>query len=127
FVEASSSGSSVVQLTGNSIVNPTNVPSNLQIWYGGSKGVLLAGNGNFQGVVYAPSSDVKITGNGSYFGSVLGNTVYNNGNGYVHFDKALSDNAGALGLTYLNTTTTSAGSGTTLLFTGYRTISWHEF
>src|SRR4029434_5090468 len=44
FVEGSSSGSSVVELTGSSIVNPTNVPSNLQIWYGGSKGVLLAGN-----------------------------------------------------------------------------------
>jgi len=127
FVEGSSSGSNVIQLTGNSIINPSRSPSNLQLWYGGSKNVLVAGNSNFYGVIYAPGADVKITGNGTYFGSFVGNTVTDDGNGYVHFDKALSEKAAALGLTYLNSTTASAGTHTTLLFTGYRTISWHEF
>lgn len=127
FVEGSSSGSNVIQLTGNAIVNPTTVPGNLQIWYNGSKGVLMAGNSNFYGVLYAPNSDIKIAGNGTYYGALLGNSVLNTGNGAIHFDTALKEAGGSWGLSYVNSSTQGqGGSGVTGLFNGYRTISWQE-
>jgi hypothetical protein len=127
FVEGSSSGSSVIQLTGSAIVNPTTVPGNLQVWYNGSKGVLMAGNSNFYGVLYAPNSDIKIAGNGTYYGALLGNSVLNTGNGAIHFDTALKEAGGTWGLTYVNSSTQAqGGSGVTVLFNGYRTISWKE-
>ncbi len=61
------------------------------------------------------------------FGAVIGKDVVNSGNGAVHFDKALSDSGGTWGLTYVNQTgSTGSGAGSTLMFTGDRTISWQE-
>lgn len=128
YVEGSSSGSNAVQITGpNGIVNPTQTPGNLQIWYNGAKRLLLAGSGNLYGVIYAPNARVRITGSGNYFGAITGNIINNTGTGAIHFDKALRVSGSTWGLTYTtNLTPTEGSSGVTGLFTGYRTVSWQE-
>lgn len=128
YVEGSSSGANAVQITGpNGIVNPTQVPGNLQIWYNGSKRLLLAGSGNLYGVVYAPNARIRITGAGNYFGAITGKIINNTGTGSIHFDLALKESGSTWGLTYrASSAPAESSSGTGGLFTGYRTISWQE-
>jgi hypothetical protein len=38
-------------------------------------------------VVDAPNATLDMSGNGQFFGAVLGNTIYYSGNGAFHFDK----------------------------------------
>jgi hypothetical protein len=53
----------------------------------------FAGNGAMTGVIYAPDHDVSLSGGGSsgaYVGSIVGKTVFMNGNSDIHYDEALS-------------------------------------
>jgi hypothetical protein len=85
-----------IDISGNGIANNTNVPSNAMIksTYQGANGVSISGNGDLQGVIYAPNTNVTNTGNGSIFGAVIGKTVTISGNGNIHYDKALKNLAG---------------------------------
>lgn len=69
-------------------------------------GVKIGANDDMTAVVYAPKSDVDVTGSGELFGSVRGRTVDVTGNGGMHYDEALGDadlgsgkNSGVLGIT----------------------------
>jgi hypothetical protein len=119
FVEGMSPGENVIQITGNGIVNQSSVPSNLQLWYNGHKDVLLAGNGSMYGVLYAPNAHIKVAGNGTYFGAMMGDEVEDNGNGFVHFDKALLQTTGAAAITFPKGITQLAP-------VGVKTRSWQE-
>ncbi len=98
---------------GNGIVNASGVPTNLLI-YGTSNctDVKIHGNGNFYGGVYTPSATATITGSPSsqLFGAITANTVVLNGNGTFHYDTALAN--------------VGAWSNTTIL--GYSRYSWRE-
>jgi hypothetical protein len=119
FVEGIAPGENVIQVAGKGIVNQSKKPGNLQMWYNGSKNILLAGNGNLHSVIYAPNSYVKVTGNGSYFGAIMGDTVDNQGNGEVHFDKALLATSGSTAITFNRNQTQMAPSA-------LKTRSWQE-
>jgi hypothetical protein len=118
FVEGISPGSNVVQIGGNGMVNQSQVPSNLQMWYNGSKNIQLSGNGNLHSLVYAPNSLIKVTGNGTYFGALLGEQVHDSGNGAVHFDSAL--------MSVTNTSLTFAQNQTQAAPSALKTRSWQE-
>jgi hypothetical protein len=122
FVQGNASGSNAIQITGNGIVN-NGTPSNLQLWYGGSKGTLIGGNGNFTGVVYAPNSSVSVVGNGNVFGAVMGYSVTTNGNVGIHFDTALRNGTQSNNLMTPVVTSTSVPVAP---LNGLRTISWQE-
>ena len=91
------SGPVVINLTGplhtsgGSLVNTTQVPSNLQIAtsYTGGAGVTIAGNTSAYLTVYAPGTDVTITGGSPVFGALLGKTLTVSGNSQVHYDVLL--------------------------------------
>ncbi|HEY9869447.1 MAG TPA: hypothetical protein V6D08_09810 [Candidatus Obscuribacterales bacterium] len=119
FVEGIAPGENVIQIAGNGIVNQSAKPGNLQMWYNGSKNILLAGNGNLHAVIYAPNSYVKVTGNGNYFGAIMGDTVENQGNGQVHFDKALLATSGTTAIAFNKNQTQMAPSA-------LKTRSWQE-
>lgn len=81
-----------LDLSGNGVVNLDGVASRLT-FYGGpnlTSEISVTGNANAYYRVYAPSSPIKIAGNGDIFGSVVGNTVRNVGNGAIHYDRAMS-------------------------------------
>ena len=80
----------VLSASGGSIVNTTRVPANLQISssYSGPSGVTVAGGPSSFFTIYAPATDVAISGNASFFGAALGKTLTISGNPDVHYDTA---------------------------------------
>ena len=73
---------------GSGFVNPTSVPSNLQISssYAGKDGVKLSGGSNAYLSVYAPKTDIDLSGNSPVFGALLGKTLTIGGESAVHYD-----------------------------------------
>lgn len=64
-------------------------PSCLQIVYGGTGLIKLAGGAAAAGVVYAPNASVTLTGGGSWNGAIIANNVTDTGGTQVHYDRAL--------------------------------------
>jgi hypothetical protein len=88
-------GPVVIRLTGtlnasgaSSINNTTAIPANLRILssYTGSNGVSLTNAANTYMVVYAPQTNVSVSGNAPLFGAVVGKTLSVTNSGAVHFD-----------------------------------------
>lgn len=86
-----------IEVSGNGIGTASNAPPNLLIYsQGQSSGipgggdVKVSGNGNFYGAIYAPDSTINISGNGMLYGALVGDKVKDSGNGNIHFDEALS-------------------------------------
>lgn len=125
YLEGSTPGSNVVQISGNGVANATATPAKFQILTNSSKNVQISGNGNFHGVIYAPSANVTMSGNANIFGSIVGKGVTSGGNGMVHFDLALADvsYAASNGLGY---TDSSSGQAVNVV-NGLQTVSWQEF
>ncbi len=91
-------GPVVIKLTGTlntsgatSLPNTTLIPSNLQILssYSGSNGVTLGNSSSLQLVVYAPNTNVSITGSAPLFGTVAGKTITVSNSGMIHYDTKL--------------------------------------
>ena len=80
-----------VQVNGGSVVNTTQAPDKLQIAssYAGANGVKIAGNTAAYLTIYAPKTDVTITGGSPLFGAVLGKTLTVSGNSQIHYDVLL--------------------------------------
>jgi hypothetical protein len=84
-----SGGTEQFSMTGNAEVTTTSGrPGDFGMLFEGSATipttVKLAGNGKANEVmIYAPRSDVKITGNGNYLGAIAGKTIDANGNGSI--------------------------------------------
>lgn len=88
------SGETKIYLTGNldtaggDLVNSTLLPAHMKIFMTGGTAKFI-GNADFYGVVYAPDTDVTITGTGSLYGAAVGRTLTLSGTGDVHFDESL--------------------------------------
>jgi hypothetical protein len=80
----------VLDLTGKGLINNSMSASAIQFLYGGNAGIKLAGNGASAGVLFAPNAGVTISGNGDWFGSIIANTIANNGNASIHYDRRLA-------------------------------------
>jgi len=78
----------VISLNGQGIVNPTNIPNNFQINYGGTGTVAINGQGSQYAIVDAPHSNLSVAGNGDFFGRLIGGTIDYGGNGTFHYDLA---------------------------------------
>ncbi len=99
-------------IQGRGILN-TGSSTHLQVYgvqppEGERRTLKIAGNGGFNGAVYAPAHDLRITGGGqsdSVFGSFVGRTISMTGVQSVHYDQALGQ----------------AG-----MITDYRIVSWFE-
>lgn len=86
-----------VRIAGNGVGTSQNTPANFSLNVSGVREVAFSGNGNFYGAVYAPDSGLQITGNGSIFGSIVGDSIQQSGNAYIHYDEALNSNTGGSG------------------------------
>ena len=76
------------------IAVPNNRPGNLLLYATESANVKIAGNGSFYGGIIAPKSAVTATGNGDIFGAVIAKTYTQSGNSATHFDLSLKGIAG---------------------------------
>jgi len=59
--------------------------------YDNANGFEIGGDSQIFASVYAPKTDVKVTGSGGLFGAVRGKSVTVSGAGGIHYDEALGD------------------------------------
>ena len=83
-----SASATPISFAGQSITASSNVANNLQINYGGTGTVALAGKADSVMNVNAPNATVNVSGKGDLYGRVVGSTLNWSGNGKFHFDKA---------------------------------------
>ena len=87
--------SGAINISGNGILVTNNHPANLMLYSTGSSNVSISGNGSFYGGVYAPNSAVTTSGNGDFFGAMISKTYTQSGNGSIHYDLAMNAIQGA--------------------------------
>jgi hypothetical protein len=78
----------VLSATGGSFSNGLNLPADLQIFdsYSGANGVTLSGGTQSYLTLYAPLTDVTLSGGSPLYGAVLGKTIVASGNAQFHID-----------------------------------------
>jgi Tfp pilus assembly protein PilX len=84
-------GGTVVDLTGNSVQNPSLVPTNFQIMYAGTGTVSLKGSTSASGVLYAPNASFSFGGNSDWYGAVIGKAMTDMGGAAIHYDRRLQN------------------------------------
>ena len=109
------SGGSVLNITGpvtiyvtgevdisGGVMTANSLPRNLIIRVTGSGNSTFSGSSQYYGQLYAPLSDVTISGGAQFCGSIIGNTLTESGGGSVHEDLSLADPGdGGAGITTL--------------------------
>lgn len=88
-------GPVVIKITGmlnaggaTSLTNTTAIPGNLRILssFTGANGVIISNGTNAYMVIYAPNTNVTITGAAPLFGTVAGKTLTISNSGMIHYD-----------------------------------------
>jgi len=81
---------SSLSLAGGGVANSTLVASNLMFFAGPLVSTIaMTGGSSASFALYAPDTDVSISGNGDIYGAVVGRTVTDTGNGAIHYDLEL--------------------------------------
>ena len=80
-----------MDLTGGQISNPSFLPNNLHILYGGTGTLKIAGGSAAAAMIYAPRADVLVAGGSNFYGSIVGSTVKDTGGTHFHYDRNLKD------------------------------------
>jgi Tfp pilus assembly protein PilX len=110
--------STPLDIGGNGIANPGFNSALIQFNYAGTGEISLHGNGATSAVIYAPNSGrnctpgpncgVVLSGNGTIYGSVIGNKIYGNGVPIsLNYDRQLANNLKVAGNWTLDTFTWS--------------------
>ena len=78
-----------IDMAGSTLSNPSLVPANFQILYGGSNQVTINGGTRTAALVYAPNAPFKLNGGGNLYGAVIASQIVDLGGGAVHYDRRL--------------------------------------
>jgi len=78
----------VLDLTGGGFANNSYVPGNLTFNYGGTGNLKLAGGSSAFFVVNAPKASLTLTGNSTFYGSAVANTINVQGSSSFYWDTA---------------------------------------
>lgn len=79
---------SVASISGASIVNSTQIPSNLELYVmGPSCGI--SGTSDIYASIYAPTATVARSGDTDFYGSIVANVIVSSGDGGIHADRGL--------------------------------------
>ena len=68
-----------------SLLNPTKNPNNMKFMIAAGP-VNINSGGTSYGVFYAPTSPVSLTGNGTIYGNLIGNSLVVNSGSHLHYD-----------------------------------------
>ncbi len=80
-----------LDLGGGTVVNDSTQSTNLIFMVGpAATTVKVTGGANAAYALYAPDSDVTVSGGGEIFGAIIGNTITSVGGAQIHYDKALA-------------------------------------
>jgi Tfp pilus assembly protein PilX len=81
--------STPIDFTGGSVSNNSFDPTTFQVLYAGSGNIKLNGGAHTTALIYAPNAAASFNGGGDFFGSVIANTVDDNGGAQLHYDRRL--------------------------------------
>jgi hypothetical protein len=76
-------------MTGSTLSNPSLVPGNFQILYGGTNQVTINGGSQTAELIYAPNAPFRLNGGGHLYGAVIANQITDLGGGAIHYDRRL--------------------------------------
>jgi hypothetical protein len=78
-----------ITIVGNGIVNNSFVSTDLQIVYGGTGEVKMAGGEKNAALVYAPNASADLKGGGDLYGAIIVKTLVDSGGAAIHYDRHL--------------------------------------
>ena len=81
-----------INLSGGRIVNPSGIPLNFQLLYGGSLPVTLSGGSACYAIAYAPHSPAALSGGSDWYGVLVVGTLDDSGGTPIHYDRSLGVN-----------------------------------
>ena len=87
---AGSGQATPIDFTGGSFSNSSFNPAEFQIQYAGTGNIVLTGNSTAAAMVYAPNASGTLTGNDSFYGSIITSTLSVTGNASIYYDRHLS-------------------------------------
>lgn len=132
YVDGNSADANAVKIDGTVLVNNGD-PRNLQIYYDGTKPVeiTVSSNKTFSATVYAPYSNVSISGTGNFKGALVGKNVDINLNGKMNLLDNLRDFSNSTngnlnrssGMYYLANSSTGKQQQN---LKAYRSLTWQE-
>jgi hypothetical protein len=79
-----------LDLTGQGVINVTQDPGNLSIFYSGPDEARVTGGSGFYGEIYAANSELTLVGNSGFYGAFVGNEITVAGTADVHYDENAS-------------------------------------
>lgn len=77
-----------VDLSGGTVLNPTCIPKNLQLYPMGNT-CTISGSSDFYGLVYGPTTAMTRSGSSGYYGAIIGASLDLSGSGGIHEDSSL--------------------------------------
>lgn len=80
-----------LEISGKGTATANDDPTNLIFKVVEDGDVKLTGGSEFYGGIYAPLSSIKLSGNGTLYGAVVGEDVEITGNWELHYDESLKD------------------------------------
>lgn len=75
--------------SGGDVINSSQIPGDMRVFMTGGT-ARIAGSSENHMVLYAPETDVEITGGGAFHGAAVGKTLTVTGDGGVHYDEDLN-------------------------------------
>ncbi len=81
---------STLDLTGQGVMNATQNPANLSIFYSGTDQAKVTGGSGFYGEIYAANAELALVGNSGFFGAFVGDVVDVAGTADIHYDENAS-------------------------------------
>jgi hypothetical protein len=98
FMDLAGQGqSTVLDLTGGTLVNGALNPSFFQIQYAGTGTIKMAGGAAAAASTYAPNAAVALSGGSDWFGAIIARTVEVNGGTKIHNDRQLANDLFSVG------------------------------
>ncbi|MBZ5615347.1 MAG: hypothetical protein LAO23_15160 [Acidobacteriia bacterium] len=79
----------VLDMTGGTFSNTTNVPGDFVINYGGTDAMKISGGTGAYAEVNAPNSPITLIGGSNFYGQIVGNTINDQGGTNFYWDTAL--------------------------------------
>jgi RHS repeat-associated protein len=79
-----------IQVSGGGVVNPSGVPLNIQLVYGGALPILISSGSASFGVIYAPNAPVTLSDGAEWYGAMVVKSLDDSDGGSIHYDRSLA-------------------------------------
>jgi hypothetical protein len=90
YISCSGSSTVGIDMKGNAVSNPSLISTKVIFMVAPTcTSISITGGADASYAVYAPDTDVKITGNSDLYGAIVGKSIDATGGAKIHYDKAL--------------------------------------